>query len=144
MARGFQDYIVFFLLSGLFIVALYSFGSGIAMNYGQDSNIIDDEQINFTQLEIELNQTRSRAETWQNKFTSDNFFVAFGSIILFSLWGIFQLIWSVINTIMTIYLGGLHNVLGIPPLVTGSITAILIIGLIFAIWKSIKTGESSG
>jgi uncharacterized protein YqhQ len=144
MAKGFQDYIIGFLLAGLFIVALYSFATGVATNYGMDSNLVDDEQINLTQLESEINQTSSRAEGWQDKFTSDNFFVSLGSIILFSLWGIFKLIWSVINTLSSIYLGGLNNVLGIPPLVTGIISAIIILGLIFAVWKSIKTGESTG
>jgi|TARA_Y100000310_G_scaffold59002_1_gene54318 hypothetical protein len=143
MARGFQDYIVYLLLAGLFIVAIYSFASGVAVNYDQDSNLVDDEQINLTQLESELNATRTSAEGWQDKFTSDNFFVALGSIVLFSLWGIFQLMWSVVSTLTTIYIGGLNNVLGVPPLVTGTVTSILIIGLIFAVWKSIKTGESS-
>lgn len=143
MARGFQDYIVFFLLAGLFLIAIYSFASGVAVNYDQDPELIDDELINLTQLESRLNQTRADAETWQDKFTSDNFFVALGSIVLFSLWGIFQLIWSVITSFSSIFLDGMNNVLGVPPLVTGVISAIIIIGLIFAVWKSIKTGESS-
>jgi len=143
MAKGFQDYIISFLLAGLFIVALYSFATGIALNYNQDPNIIDDEQINLTKLESQINETRSSAETWQDKFTSDNFFVSLGSIILFSLWGIFQLIWTVVNNLSSIYFGAMNNVLGIPPLVTGTISSIMIIGLIFAVWKSIKTGESS-
>ncbi len=143
MAKGFQDYIIYLLLAGLFIVAIYSFASGIATNYNQNSTLVEDEQINLTRLETELNDTTTSAQTWQDKFTSDNFFVSLGSIVLFSLWAIFQLMWSVISNLTTIYLGGLNNVLGIPPLVTGIVSAILIIGLIFAVWKAIKTGESS-
>lgn len=143
MARGFQDYIVFCLLAGLFIVSLYYFASGITDNYGQDSNLVDDEQINLTHLESTLNQTRSDAETWQDRFTSDNFFVSLGAIVLFSLWGIIKLIWTVTTTLFSLYLEGFNNVLGIPPMVTGVISAIFIIGLIFAVWKAIQTGESS-
>lgn len=138
---SFKNYITYFLLAGLFIVALVSFGTGVKENYDQDTEVIDSDKVDLTQLQTQLNQTSQDAKNWEKSFTSDNLFVALGAIVLFSIWGIFKLIWTTINTLATIYLQGIHNVLGIDPMVTGVCTALLIIGLIFAVWRNLKAGE---
>lgn len=137
---SFREYIIIFLVVGLFLVSLYTFGTNIAENYGKNFTV-DDSKIDLTQLQTQINETSTEARTWESRFTSDNVFVATGSIVLFSIWGIIKLVWSSINSLITIYLDGIHNVLGIDPMVTGVITAILIIGLIFAGWRNIKQGE---
>lgn len=137
---SFREYITIFLLVGLFLVAIYTFGTNIASNYDKDFSI-DDSKIDLTQLQNQINETSTEAKVWESRFTSDNIFVATGSIVLFSIWGIMKLVWSSINSLVTIYLQGANNVLGIDPMVTGVVTALLIIGLIFAGWRAIKTGE---
>lgn len=136
----FASYIVFFLLAGLFVVGLYTWANNVGQNYDRDISI-DNDKLDLAQLQTDINQTSADAKKWEQSFTSDNLFVALGSIVLFSIWGIFKLIWSSINTLGTIYFDGMNNVLGIDPMVTGVISAILIIGLIFAVYKAIKTGE---
>ncbi len=136
----FANYIVFFLLAGLFVIGIYTWATSVGDNYDTDIQISEDK-LDLAQLEDDINQTSADAKKWEQSFTSDNLFVALGSIVLFSIWGIFKLIWSSINTLGTIYFDGMNNVLGIDPMVTGVISAILIIGLIFAVYKAIKTGE---
>lgn len=136
----FANYIVFFLLAGLFVIGIYTWATNVGDNYDTDIQISEDK-LDLAQLEDDINQTSADAKKWEQSFTSDNLFVALGSIVLFSIWGIFKLIWSSINTLGTIYFDGMNNVLGIDPMVTGVISAILIIGLIFAVYKAIKTGE---
>lgn len=137
---SFREYLTIFLLAGLFLVALYSFATGIGNNYGTNMSI-DRSKIDLTQLENQINETSTNAKIWEERFTSDNLFVSLGSIVLFSIWGIMKLIWTSANSLVTIYLSGANNVLGIDPMVTGVATAILIIGLIFAGWRTIKAGE---
>lgn len=138
--QDFKSYIVVVLLAGLFLVALYTFATQTATNYDQNFTV-DDSKIDLTQLREQINETSADAQNWERSFTSDNLFVSLGSIVLFSVWGIFKLMWSSINSLTTIYFEGMHNVLGIDPMVTGTISAILIIGMIFAVWRAIKTGE---
>lgn len=139
-ATSFQQYIIIFLVAGLFLVALYTFATQTAERYGEDFTV-DNSKIDLVSLQSQINQTSEDAKTWESRFTSDNIFVATGSIVLFSIWGIMKLVWSSINALITIYFEGAHNVLGIDPMVTGVLTAILIIGLIFAGWRTIKVGE---
>lgn len=137
----FKDYPINFLLAGLFIIALIGFGVGIAHNYGESDALMKSDKIDFSRLEQQVNQTSADAESWGNAFRSDNLFVSAGAIVLFSIWGIGKLVWSSVVSLFTIFTDGATAVLGIPPIATGVLTAILIISLIFALWRLIKAGE---
>lgn len=138
--ESFKGTIVATLLIALFLIAIYNFSSGIINSY--DSNlIIDNKQLDLLSLETTMNQTSEDAQSWENTFKSDNPFVATGALIMFGIWGAIKLMWTSVGTIFNIFLGGVHNVLGIPPLVTGIILAVFIIGLIFLAWRAIKSGN---
>lgn len=137
---SFKSYITIGLLVGLCIMGLFSFSSSLSDNYDKD-NVMSTDKINFEDLEETMEETSASAEKWQESFTSDNVFVSTGALIMFSLWGVMKLAWSSITSIFTIYFEGAHNVLGLDPLVTGVLTAILIIGLIFSAWRLIVSGQ---
>ena len=138
---NFEDYPKNFLLAGLFIIAMITFAVMLGNNYGQDEALMKSDQIDFSKLENQINQTSTDAQKWGEAFKSDNLFVATGTLVLFSIWGIGKLIWGSVTTFSTIFLDGASSVLGVSPIVTGVVTAILIISLIFALWKVIKAGE---
>lgn len=138
---NFEDYPKNFLLAGLFVICMITFAVTIANNYGQDEALMKSEQIDFSRIESQINETSNDAQSWGEAFRSDNLFVATGTLVLFSIWGIGKLIWSSVLTFLTIFLDGASAVLGISPVVTGVVTALLIISLIFALWRVIKVGE---
>lgn len=141
---GFEDfkgYLTTFLLASLFLISLYSFAIGIRDNYGSSTEIVDTEQLQIQNFTQKLNETSSDASKWQEAFTSDNIFIALGGLVLFSIWGIFKLMWTAVNNFATLLLSGATSVLGIDPMVTGTVVALLIIGMIFAVWRVLKIGE---
>lgn len=138
---NFEDYPKNFLLAGLFIIAMITFAVTIAHNYGQTDALMKSEQIDFSRLENQINQTSSDAQKWGEAFRSDNLFVATGTLVLFSIWGIGKLIWGSVTTFSTIFSDGASAVLGVSPIVTGVVTALIIISLLFALWRVIKAGE---
>lgn len=138
---NFEEYPKNFLLAGLFIIAMITFGVMIANNYGQSEALMKSDQIDFSRIETQINQTIAEADNWGKLFRSDSLFVATGTLVLFSIWGIGKLIWGSVTTFSTIFLDGASSVLGVSPIVTGVVTAIIIISLIFALWKVIKAGE---
>lgn len=137
----FQDYQVNFLLTGLFLFAIISFAVGISGNYGHSEDFVKDEKIDFTDIQTQVESTNEQAESWEKSFRSDNLFVALGSIVLFSVWGIIKLMWVTTIGMYNVIIQGATNVLGIPAMVTATITTILIVGLIFSAWRFIKAGE---
>ncbi len=138
---NFEDYPKNFLLAGLFVICMITFAVMLGNNYGQSEALMKSDQIDFSKLENQINQTSSDAQKWGEAFKSDNLFVATGTLVLFSIWGIGKLIWGSVTTFSTIFLDGASSVLGVSPIVTGVVTALLIISLIFALWKVIKAGE---
>ena len=138
---GFKEYPINFLLAGLFIVALMSFGVSMYSNYGQDASDITGGQIDLVRLQEQVNKTSTDTESWGEAFRSDNPFVALGSIILFSVWGVSRLMWNSVIALWSLISDLGSGILGIPQEVTGVILAIIIISMIFAIWRVIKAGE---
>jgi len=137
----FKNYLVGGLLVALCFLSFLYFGSGIMANYGSTTGIFDESQVNITGLKTQMNQTTSSAESWATSFTSDNLFVATGSIVLFSIWGIIKLIFGGILSLFSIFFQMAVNVLHVPPVVIGVIVVILILGLITSSWRLIKAGE---
>jgi hypothetical protein len=138
---NFEDYPKNFLLAGLFIICMITFAVMLGQNYGQDEALMKSDQIDFSKLENQINQTSTDAQKWGEAFKSDNLFVTTGTLVLFSIWGIGKLIWGSVTSFTTIFLDGASSVLGVSPIVTGVAMALLIISLIFALWKVIKAGE---
>jgi len=137
----FKDFPTNFILAGLFITAMIGFAVGLAGNYDKDESLMKSDQIDFSGIEDQLKNATEQSAKWQKAFTGDNPLLDFGALILFSIWGLGKLMWGSVTTMLSIFLIGFENVLGIPPLVTASITAIIIIYLIFKLWRVIKAGE---
>jgi len=136
-----KDYPIALLLTGLFLVLIIGFGTRMAANYGRTGDFIDTEYVDVARIEAQVNQTAESAEAWSNAFRSDNPFVATGALILFSVWGIINLIWDVVDIFFTIFFDIVQSLFGIPPIVTATVTAVIIITLIFLIWRTMKQGE---
>jgi len=134
-----KDYIVAILLASLFIVSVYKFAVGIGDNYEQDLTV-DSNQLDLTKIEQEINQSKKLAEDWQTSFSTDNSFVDNGIIVLKSFVGVVNSVMSAIGIFFNLFLQGLGNVLGLNIMVTGTILAVLILGVIFAAYKVIKQG----
>ena len=140
-ALQFKDYVIGFLLIGLFIISFIGFGTETAKNYGMSETLMKSNQFDFSKLENQISQTSADAEKWSNATKSDNPFVSYGGVFFYSIWGVGKLIWGSVSAFATIILDGSSAVIGLPPIVTGIVMAILSILLIFALWRTIKTGE---
>lgn len=138
---NFEDFPKNFLLAGLFVIAIISFAVMLGNNYGQDEALMKSDKINFSKLENQINETSQRASGWGETFRSDSLFVSAGGIVIYSIWSIGKLIFNSVSTFSIIFLDGASSVLGLSPIVTGVVMALIIISLIFALWKVIKAGE---
>lgn len=137
----FREFPINFLLAGLFVIAMVSFAVGIASNYGYSESLMKSDKIDFSALETQVQQTSNDATAWGESFKSDNLFVVAGGIVLYSIWGITKLVWNSVISLLTIFTDGATTLLGVPAMVIGVLTAIVIISLIFSGWRLIKQGQ---
>ena len=132
-----EDWSKGLLLSGLFLICIIGFITSLGLNYGEDINT---DHIDTSRVEAQISETSEDALAWQKAFKSDNLFVSTGTIVLLSIWGVIKLVWDSIITFLLIYLDIFTSLFGIPPIVTGVITSLVIISLIFLAWRTIKQG----
>jgi len=135
----FKDYIITFIVSALFIVSLYSFMTITGEKNDKDFTI-DNNKIDFIGLRGNLTNINEESETWQQAVTDDTVDKSLAIVVLVSIAGVSKLMWQSIIFIAKIYAQVSYNILGIDPLVSGTILTIIIIGIIFAFWRVIKNG----
>ena len=133
----FKDWPINLLLAGVFMISIIGYMAGIGETYGVDMST---PYIDVSRIQDQVEETSEDANAWAEAFKSDNLFVSTGTIVLFSVWGVSKLVWDAIITFITIYLDLFATLFGIPPLVTGVITAVVLISLIYQFWKLIKIG----
>lgn len=136
-----KDYTISFLVVGLFIVCMFSFGALLQSNNKPISGMDNIDGIDITTLTTELEASQQRANDSITSFASENPVLATGEMIFVTVPKITLGAISNTVTIIGIIFNGLANVLGIPPLVLGILSAILLISMIFAAWKVIKAGK---
>lgn len=134
-----KEYAWGFLIAGLFLVSIFSF---IFVTVDENSEIptMETDAIDLDNLESSLESSQAEADSWLESFSSEDPLVSYGSLILFSIIGVVKLVVDSIIIFFNIIIGGISSIFGIPPIVTGTLSAMLLIGLIFAGWKTIKQG----
>lgn len=127
-----KAFIVITLFAFLLIAIVTTFGS----NYNKDVTGVTEkfggEAINNT-----LNSAKTTSDTWYAIFSKQSVFSTVAGIIVT---GIFSLAKTMVNFIFTpfaILTGILKNVLGIPAIVVNVVYVLLIISIIFGIWRVI-------
>lgn len=140
-SASFKEYLTMFLLVGLFLYGMISFATGLADSYGIPASRMDTDEVNLSGIREGIGQLNEDSEKWTKSFTSDSVFVATGSLILFSVFGISKLVINSIINMANLIISSVSNLLGLPSIVTGTLMALLLVGLIFAGWRAIKLGE---
>lgn len=135
----FKDYIITFIISSLFIVGFYSFMVNLGEQNDKDLTI-DNNKIDFIGLERNLSNINEGAEGWQESVMDDTVDKSLAIVVLVSIAGVGKIMWGSITYILKIYAQVSYNILGIDPIVSGTIITIIIILMIFAFWRVIKNG----
>lgn len=141
-----RNMIISFMIIGLFVFAMISFGIGIAtLNDG--TSITEDKRINksYGQYETQLKQVQSEAEEQRNKFDSESPTTSFGEILFSSIVGVGRTFTSSLVNFMDITFSLVFTtVFGGDPafaVVTGTIIGIILLSIVFLLWRVYKAGE---
>ena len=137
---SFKSYIIIFLVAALFITAMYNFSSGINANYNKTLNVTN-KQIDIENLQSNINDVGDDAQKWQNATLTSGIPVISQVLFLPSLWTSAKNMWTAMFNFYGIFTDAAYDLIGIPAVAITTMTIILIIGLIFALYKTLKQGE---
>lgn len=138
---GFKDVFQNYLLASVFILAMVSFVGIFTYDNGVSNPINESGDTGLYEFSEEIRDVNADAEGWKDNFLSDNLAVSLGALVLFSLWGVIKLVFGSILGLAGLILQTGQGVLGIPPVVSGTIITALVVSLIFYGWRVIKTGR---
>jgi len=133
---------VTFALIGLFVYAGISFIVTTQRENNVDLTILDNEIINRTyrNLEIDLSEAGTEVQGQRETFESEIPERGFGSLIIFGIVSVAQKFMGMIISIYNIFIVLPSAILGIPKIVTSVLSAILLVTLILLAWKVYRAG----
>lgn len=141
-----RNMIISFMVVGLFVFSMITFGIGIAtLNNGQ--SIASDQRINSTygSYVTQLADVQSTAEQQRDKFDSESPTLSFGEILFESIVGVGRTFTSsmvgfmdtTFNLIFVTIFGGDPTF----AVVIGTIIGIVLLSIVFLLWRVYKAGE---
>ena len=83
---NFEDYPKNFLLAGLFVICMITFAVMLGNNYGQSEALMKSDQIDFSKLENQINQTSSDAQKWERHLSPTTYLLQ-PELLSYSLFG---------------------------------------------------------
>lgn len=130
---------------GAVIITLFAFiliywSSSLGVVYDKDTTKLVGGQLNYTGLNDTLESAQNTAETWKQLFTEQTDLFSFGGVVITGIFELAKTMWNFAIAPFVIILDMAQGVLDIPPTITGILIFMIIVTLIFALWRLIKVG----
>ena len=139
---SFKSYIIIFLVAALFITAMYNFSSELNSQPAYNKTLsVSNKQIHIENLQKNINDVGDDAQKWQNATLTSGIPVISQVLFIKSLWTSAKSMWTAMFNFYGIFTDAAYDLIGIPAVAITTMTIILIIGLIFALYKTLKQGE---
>ncbi len=142
MPISLREVFVTFALIGIFVFAGISFIVQTQLDNDVENTILENKVINktFTDFETDLSEFRTESQTQKDSFESEDPAPGFGSLIIFSIVGVGKTFSGMTLGVYNIFIVLPASILGVPPIVIGVLTTILIISLILLAWRVYRVG----
>lgn len=141
MEDGLRNILVGFIMVTLFGTLLLYALKEEGNLYGKDMTEIAGGSLNLDRFNNSIINTSSNAETLREKFQKQGIFAVAEDVIINGIFGLgldmVDLVLTPFDLIATI----LNNIFGFPTWITNTILGILMISLIFMVWRLIKVGD---
>lgn len=138
---NFKNILFAFILITLFgYLLIYSVNS-IGSDYGMDTSQVTGGSLSQNNFYGNISGVRTATENFQNRFEQGNVWSALAGVVVEGIFGITRDMVAIIISPFTLISNMLNNMFGVPKIVTDVILGILILSIIFGIWRLIKIGD---
>jgi len=130
-----------FIVITLFATLLITVVNDQGVLYEKDTTQITGGSLGISGFNNSIQNFSSTAESLKSRFENQNIFVALGDVVISGLFDIAVDMAKMIITPFDLISRVLTNILGVPSFVTNVIMGLLVLSIIFAIWRLIKVGD---
>ena len=145
---GLKTLIISFLLVGLFMYALISFGTQFQTDMGANQTILNDTDSNLSGTYYDLNESlvgsQSTGESARESFESEEAKAEFGSLTFKSIVGIGKSFTGTMVTFFKIIFSSIKTIFGLSSsflAVISTLSAIFLVTIIFFAWRAYRAGS---
>ena len=140
---GLREIIISAILVGLIVVCLFGFANQSAIDNSANRSIMDDTAITkaFSNMTSAVNQAYPTATSQLNASAEEQPSLAFGSLVMFSIVGAGRIFTGTLTTIYQIFFVLIAEQLQVPTIVMNTFMAIILITIIFFVWRTIRIGS---
>lgn len=136
----FDSKLIGFIMVAVFIFAILSFAVSMSSQYGKSSDQITGGALNLEPIQKHLENVESEAQAQYEVFKKGSIW-DIGGVIVTTMFGVAKNVvtfvifpFQFLNDIMV-------DILKIPPIITGVIWGMVLLTIIFAIWRKLKIGD---
>lgn len=137
----FKGLIFGFILLTLFSFLAITFVVDVSENNGKDTSELSEGAFSLEPYEEFLGDVDSRSDTFRERFESGNIFSIIVGVVAEGIFSVGKDMVVLITTPFTLLAQILTNVLGVPSIVTSVILGVIILSIIFGLWRLIKIGD---
>lgn len=140
---GFKKLWINYALIGLFVFLMLAFIVQFQIDNSQPETILENPLINKTYqgLQTNLSTFGSASQGQRGTFEAETPTDSFGSLIIFAIVSSGKIFSSMLVGVFNLLIFLPASVLGISPVVVSVFSSILIISIIFLLWRVYKVGE---
>lgn len=140
--KGASDAVKNMFIASIVIILVSYLMISFALNIGNSySRNIDDSELNFTGMQLELETLNESTQSWREAFTEQNTVVSSFGLVFKGIFDLVNVIYKAILAPMRLLGYLLSNVLLIPNVVLDTLTLIIIVTLIFGTWRLLRAGD---
>ena len=128
------------MITGLFVIAIFSFGHGLQEDNGVQDTIYNNSLINSSVggITTQLNTSSASTESSYNAFSNDTGIIGSLTIILTTVPTFFKVVAQGTVGIYNLTFGLIFGALGIPAIVQAVIVIVLLVGLVIGISYAVR------
>jgi len=141
MEDRFYNILIAFILITLFgYLLIYSVNS-IGSDYGMDTTQVTGGSLSENNFYGNVSGVRTASQHFQDRFSEGNVWSALAGVVVEGIFGIATDMFKIIVSPMSLISNIMTNIFGVPTIVTDILVGILILSIIFGIWRLIKVGD---
>lgn len=137
----FKNYIFAFILMSLFGMLILTAVVQVGNSYSKDTSDVVGGSLALDKFNDSITSVEQNAKDLKTSFDRGSVWSALAGVVVEGVFGIAKDMISMILAPFDILSDILSDVLGVPSFVTSVLLGLLILGLVFAVWRLLKIGD---
>jgi len=138
---GFKNILFAFVVVALYGMLILSGVVSVGNSYSKDTSEVTGGSMSLSKFNNSISSIESNAKSMKERFDKQSIWSAIAGVVVNGIFGIAKDMVTMILMPFGVVVGILNNVYGVPVYVTAVMLGLLILEILFGIWRLLKIGD---